>query len=135
MHGVGQGQLSCVDAVTGAKVWGTALVDRTLATPAIADGLLYIPDYTGNLHCFDAKTGERCWVHPLGAKTWAASAFVADGKVYIGTDANILWVLKTGREKQVLSKNQLKSTPITLTASDGVLYIPTQRSLVAVPGI
>lgn len=135
IHGAGQGQLSCVDAATGAKVWATSLVDRSLATPAIAGDLLYIPDYTGNLHCFDAKTGERCWVHSLGAKTWAAAAFVADDKVYIGTEANMLWVLKAGREKQVLSKNRLKSTPITLTASDGIIYIPTQKSLIAVPGI
>ena len=134
IHGVGQGQLSCVDAATGVRVWSSGLVERTLATVAIADGLLYIPDYTGNLHCFDARTGERYWVHPLESKTWGASAFVADGKVYAGTEANVLWVLKAGKEKQVLSKTRLKATPITPTGVDGVLYVPTQRSLIAIPG-
>ena len=134
IHGIGRGCLSCVDAATGKRVWASELVDRTLATAAIAEGLLYLPDYTGRLHCFDADTGERHWVHPLGAKTWSASALVADGKVYVGDEANTFWVLKQGKELQILSKTRLKSMPITPTAADGVLYLPTQRSLLAIPG-
>ena len=134
LHGNGRGCLSCVDAATGTKVWASELVERTLATPSVADGLLYIPDTTGNLHCFDAGTGERHWVHPLGATTWSASSFVADGKVYVGTETGTLWVLTAGRELQVLSKTRLKTNPITLTAANGVLYIPTQHSLLAIPG-
>ena len=134
IHGVGRGCLSCVDAATGRKLWASELVERTLATPAIADGLLYLPDYTGNLHCFDAVTGRRYWMHPLGAKSWCASAFVADGKVFAGTEASTLWVLKAGKELQVLSRSRLKSVPITPTAADGVLYLPLQNRLLAVPG-
>ena len=59
---------------------------------------------------------------------------MADGKVYIGTETGSLWVLKAGKELQVLSKTRLKANPITLTAADGVLYIPTQHSLLAIPG-
>jgi outer membrane protein assembly factor BamB len=134
VHGVGQGCLSCVDAATGQNVWCSQLVDRTLATVSIADGLLYLPDYTGNLHCFDAETGERYWVHALESKVWCASTLVADGKVYAGTDANVLWVLQAGKEKKVLSKTRLKAVPITPAAVDGILYLPTQRALMAIPG-
>jgi outer membrane protein assembly factor BamB len=134
VHGVGQGCLSCVEAATGRMIWRSQLVDRTLATASVADGLLYIPDYTGNLHCFDAVTGERCWVHPLESKVWCASTLVADGKVYAGTDSSLFWVLQAGRELKVLSKTRLKAVPITPTAVDGILYLPTQRSLLALPG-
>jgi len=134
LHGNGRGCLSCVDAATGTRVWASELVQRTLATPSLAEGLLYIPDTTGNLHCFDAGTGERYWVHPLGGAALYASSFVADGKVYIGTETASLWVLRAGKQLQVLSKTRLKANPITLTAANGVLYIPTQRSLLAVPG-
>jgi outer membrane protein assembly factor BamB len=134
LHGNGRGCLSCVDAASGSRVWASELVERTLATPSVAEGLLYIPDTTGNLHCFDAGTGERYWVHPLGGTTSYSSSFVADGKVYIGTETGSLWVLKAGKEPQVLSKTRLKANPITLTAADGVLYIPTQHSLLAIPG-
>jgi outer membrane protein assembly factor BamB len=131
VHGNGQGCLSCVDAATGAKVWESRLIERTLATPAIADGLLYMPDCTGNLHCFDAGTGERYWVHPLDAKTWGASAFVADGKVYVGTEEKTFWVFQAGKTAQVLSKTRLQTVPITPAAADGVLYLPTQTKLTA----
>jgi len=134
LHGNGRGCLSCIDGVTGKKAWDSQLVERSLATPAIADGLLYIPDTTGNLHCFDTETGERYWVHPLEGRTWCASAFVADGKVYAATESGIFWVLKAGREKKVLSRSKLKTPPITPTAADGVLYLPTQTRLTAIPG-
>jgi outer membrane protein assembly factor BamB len=134
LYGQGQGCLSCVDAATGKKVWDSTLVERTLATPALADGLLYMVDLTGNAHCFDAATGERCWVHPLGAKTWCASPFVADGKVYVSTESSILWTLRAGRKLEVLSRTRWKTPPITPTAADGVLYLPTQRSLLAILG-
>jgi len=134
LHGNGRGCLSCVDADTGTKVWTSELVERSLATPSLAEGLLYIPDTTGNLHCFDTDTGQRYWVHPLGATTCYGSSFVADDKVYIGTETGTLWVLKAGEQLQVLSKTRLKTSPITLTAADGVLYVPTQHSLLAIPG-
>jgi outer membrane protein assembly factor BamB len=134
VHGNGHGCLSCVEAATGQKIWDSQLVDRTLATPAIADGLLYLPDTTGNLHCFDAVTGHRYWVHPLGAKCWIASAFVSDGKVYASTEDSVLWVLKHDKALHVLSRTQLKSRAITPTAVTGVLYLPTQRGLLALPG-
>lgn len=134
VHGDGQGCLSCVDAATGKKVWDSTLVQRTLATPAIADGLLYIVDTPGNAHCFDAVKGERLWVHPLGGRTWCSSPFIADGKVYVSTESGALWVLKAGRTLEVLSRTKLQTAPITPTAADGVLYLPTQRSLLAIPG-
>lgn len=133
VHGTGLGCLSCIDAVTGRKVWDSCLVDRSLATPAIADDLLYVTDTTGNLHCFDAQTGMRYWLHFLEGRTWCASACVADGKVYAATESNnTFWVLKAGKEKQVLSRTRLKTPPITVTAADGVLYLPTQLRLSAI---
>jgi len=134
IYGVGRGCLSCVDAATGKQLWTSQLIERTTATAAIADGLVYLPDYTGNLHCFDAATGQRYWVHPLEANSWCASAFVADGKVYAGTEASVLWVLKADKKLQVLSRTRLNSIPITPTAADGVLFLPLQNRLLAVPG-
>ena len=134
IHGEGQGALSCVDAATGKLVWRSELVKRTLSTVAVADGLLYIADYSGNLHCFDADTGERHWVHDLGANIWGASPFVADGKVYFSAEDRKFWVLRAGTKKEVLSQTRFGSVPITPVAVDGALYVPTQKRLVAYPG-
>lgn len=134
IHGPGKGQLSCLNAASGKVMWTAKSVNRSLCTPAIHEGLVYVSDFSGLLHCFDAENGRCYWVHDMGAGTWSASPFVADGKIYAGNQANILWILKTGKEKKVLSKNRLKSMPITPVAMDGILYVPTQKRLIAFPG-
>ena len=130
VHGKGMGALSCVDG-GGKEVWRSRLVGRSLCSVSVTDGLLFIGDYSKQLHCLDADTGERYWVHDVGAGVWAGSTFVADGKVYVGTEGNVLWVLKADKDKEVISRQRMKSTPITLTADSGVLYVPTQRYLYA----
>jgi len=130
-HGRGMGALTCMDAATGRLVWRSKLVDRSLSTVSIADGLLYVADYSGNVHCFDAATGKRHWVHATGSPLWS-STFVADGKVYLGTDDRHFWVFQAGKEKKVLAKTPLRepmeNTPLV---ANGVLYLATQRYLYA----
>lgn len=58
------------DAVTGAEqwrfkypvlgklAWGTG----SRATPAVADGRLYVVSPLGHLHCLDAESGKKVWV-------------------------------------------------------------------------
>ncbi len=88
-HGRGRGMFHCIDASkTGditrtGDVWPYDGVDRSLATAAIADGLVYVTDVGGRLHCLDARTGECCWVHETGDEAWGGP-LVADGKLYFG---------------------------------------------------
>jgi outer membrane protein assembly factor BamB len=138
-HGKGVGTLSCIDAAAGTgditvsgKVWQYEDMDRSFASPTVADGLVYVTDLSGMLHCLDAATGKRVWVHETGSLMFG-SALVADGKVYVGNDKGVLTVLATGREKKVISEVQLpaaiRSTPIV---ANGVLYIACQTYLYAV---
>jgi outer membrane protein assembly factor BamB len=131
LHGPGWGNLSCLDAATGNEIWSSRLVDRGTCTPALADGLLYVCDYTGNLHCFDAALGKRLWVQDLGSGVWSSSPMVADGKVYVATENLTLWILRAGKEKKVLSQNRLPAIAITPVAHNGILYVATQRTLTA----
>ncbi|MBL7044755.1 MAG: PQQ-like beta-propeller repeat protein [Pirellulaceae bacterium] len=132
IHGPGQGMLSCIDGTTGQKVWESRKVSRTLSDVAIHDGLLYASDYSGRMNCFDADTGKHVWQQELDAGVWCCSPVVADGKVYVSTEGKMLWVLKAGRERQVLSRGRARSEAITPVYEDGVLYLPTQRRLFAV---
>jgi outer membrane protein assembly factor BamB len=131
IHGPGQGMLSCIDGMTGRKVWESRRVDRTLSDVAIDEGLLYISDFSGRLHCLDAETGEHYWQHELGAGVWCASPVVVEGKVYISTERMRFWVLKAGRQKQVLAESRVRSMAITPTIRDGIFYLPTQNRLFA----
>ena len=109
VHGPGAGALSCVDGVTGEMVWQNREIDRTLSEAAFCDGLLYLPDYSGILHCLDAETGQIVWQHDMGGGVWCASATIADGRVYVGTERMAYWVLKAGPEKEVLARGHTKS--------------------------
>ena len=103
-----------------------------MSEATIHDGLLYLPDYSGKLHCIDAETGKTVWQHDMGGGVWCASATVADGRVFVGTERMTFWVLKAGRDKEVLSRGRVRSMPITMAVGEGVFYLPTQRRIFAV---
>jgi len=130
--------LHCVDATTEGDVtdagtkWSYALNKHACATPAIHAGLVYVADTDSTLHCVELATGKPCWTHPLDGRAWG-SAFVADGKVFIGTLGRKAWVFEAGRKKRVLACVTLDSpTSSTPMAANGVLYIATYKTLYAI---
>jgi outer membrane protein assembly factor BamB len=129
--------LKCIDATgTGdvtdsALLWSYPVERHCCTTPSIADGLVYVGDCAGKIHCVDAETGEPYWVHDAGGEMWA-STLVADGKVYAGTRRGDFWVLRAGRELEVLSRVRLDDPVIsTPVAAGGVLYVGTMSRLYA----
>lgn len=137
-HGQGKGCLTCMDATLSGDVsvagvrWRYTAMNRSLSTPSIADGLLYVADFAGALHCLDAETGQVVWTHSTGSAIWG-STLVADHKVYLGTEKGQMWVFRAGRQKQVLNTiwmgSPVYTTPI---AAGGVLYVASQKWLYAV---
>jgi len=134
LHGLGKGCLTCFDGATGAVIWRTEEINRTLSTVALHNGIIYLPDSAGTLHAFDAENGKTLWMHPLDGPVNYANARVADGKVYVGTEKSDFWIFGTGREKVVLSHTRLSSPPVTVSAVDGMLFIPMQNRLSAFAG-
>jgi outer membrane protein assembly factor BamB len=136
-HGRGRGMFHCIDATkTGdvtqsGRLWTYDGLDRTMASAAIADGLVYVPDVAGRMHCLDAETGHCYWVHETKAETWG-SPFVADGKVYFGNQKQF-FIMAAGKEAKLLDEihlgSPIYSTPIV---ANGVLYVASQQYLWAV---
>jgi outer membrane protein assembly factor BamB len=136
-NGEGVGGLHAIDATMRGDIsedgglWQLEEIRRSLSTVAIADGLLYVADFSGYLRCLDAATGEELWVHDTFAAIWG-SPLVADGKVYLGDEDGDVVVLRAGREPEVLAENTLGSpvygAPI---AANGVLYVNTVSDLYA----
>lgn len=136
MHGRGMGMLSCIDATkTGditqtGKVWSYK-IGRSLSSPSIVDGLLFIADTFEGLYCFDAETGKLHWFHPLSSEVWG-STMVADGKVYLGTKKGMVVFAASKEEKQLANIHLGTAAFCTPVAANGVLYVTSQKYLWAV---
>ncbi len=125
------------DVTESGVVWHRGGEDfrRTISTAAIADGLVYIADLSGFLYCLDAETGAHHWTYDTFAAVWG-SAFVADGKVYLGDEDGDVVEIRQGKgkngEAEVLAEINLGSAVYTTPiANDGILYIASRNMLYA----
>jgi len=136
-HGRGKGMLHCINATrTGditqsGSIWTYDGIERTIATVAIFDDLVYAGDIAGTLHCLDADNGKCYWIHQTKTEAWGG-ALVADGKVYYGNNRNA-YIFAAGKQKKLLFQTRmpdaLQSTPI---AANGAVYLTSKRDLWAV---
>ncbi len=132
----GPGALHCIDPrgegdiSRSGRVWMSTDVGRSANTVAVTpDDLLFIADNSKGVHCFDAATGERYWRHELDSHAFYCSPLVADGKVYVGSYGRDFHILRAARELEVLSQTKLDAAVLTPTAVDGLLVVPTWRSV------
>ena len=137
-HGEGVGHLYAIDATlrgditeTGA-IWHFEQIRRSISTVAIADGLLYIADFSGYFHCLDAETGELYWTHDLFAAVWA-SPLVADGRVYLGDEDGDVVVMAHSKEPEVLAEVNMGSAVYgTAVPAHGTLFLNNRSQLFAI---
>jgi outer membrane protein assembly factor BamB len=119
------------DITTTGRVWHYDKIRRSISTASIADGLLYIPDFSGFLHCIDLKTGQAVWVHDMFAAVWA-SALVVDGKIYLGDEDGDVTILQAGRTKKVLAEMNMGSAVYaTAVPAHGTLFLNNRNQLFA----
>ncbi len=135
-HGEGVGMLSAIDPkdsgdLTDKPAWTFKGIERTISTPAVKDGLVYVPDYTGRLFCLDAKTGKEYWKFDTKGHIWS-NPLIVDGKVYLGNEEGELFILAEGKELKEIASIEFPSSIMgTPTAANGVLYISTHTHLYA----
>jgi outer membrane protein assembly factor BamB len=136
-HGEGVGHLYAIDATKrgditeSGRVWHYDQIRRSISTPAIRDGIVYYPDFSGFLHALDAKTGRPYWVHDMFAAVWA-SPLLADDRIYLGDEDGDVVVMQAGREKKVIAEmNMGSSVYSTAVPANGVLFITSRNQLFA----
>ena len=119
------------DITETGRIWHYDKIRRSISTAAIADGLLFISDFTGFLHCLDANTGKPYWTFDMLAAIWG-SPYIADGKVYLGDEDGDVIVIQPGKElKKIAEINMGSAVYSTPVAANGVLYIMTRNELYA----
>jgi outer membrane protein assembly factor BamB len=137
-HGEGVGHMYCIDPTkrgditkTG-MVWHYDKIRRSISTPAIVDGIIYQPDFSGFLHAIDAKTGAQIWVHDMFAAVWGSPLVTADGRLYLGDEDGDVVIMQTGRVKKVLAEiNMGSSVYSTPVPANGALFIANRNQLFA----
>jgi outer membrane protein assembly factor BamB len=92
-------------------------------------GLLYVTNEVGIVTCADAGDGKTVWRKRLGG-IFFASPVAGDGKVYMVSETGETFVLKAGREPDILAQNPLEERIIASPAiSNGNLILRSDGTL------
>lgn len=105
LHTTVMGALACINGVGSGDITETGLIWRHdgceagFASPAVANGRVYVVDNSANLFCFDAKDGKQHWQHNLGRVGKASPVVTADGVIYVGEQNGVFHILKDEGDK------------------------------------
>jgi outer membrane protein assembly factor BamB len=93
------------------------------------EGLLYVTNEVGILTCADAETGKPVWRQRLGG-IFFASPVAGDGKIYMVSETGETFVLRAGRNAEILAKNELDERMLASPAiSNGHLFLRSDGTL------
>ena len=113
----------------GSIVWEDNEYLPEVASPAVANGLLYIATSYGVLACYDAKTGEKQWEHEAYSGFYS-SPVIADGKVYALDTDGVMHIFGNQREKTLIGEPELGEGAVTTPAfANGRIYIRGEEHL------
>ena len=150
---VGHGLVFCVSGRAGPTLairpGGSGDVTRThvawkqskgasfVPSPLLYGDLLYqVNDMVSVATCYQAATGEVLWQGRLGepkSEGFSSSPVAVDGKVFLTNDAGETFVLKAGRQFELLRVNRLEAPVLASPALvDGRWYFRTDRHLMAI---
>jgi outer membrane protein assembly factor BamB len=104
-------------------------------TPIVYGGLLYSCADNGALGCYDPATGEEIYRHRLGSGRtgFSGSAVAADGKLYFSGENGEIFIVRAGRDFEVIAINDMGETCMATPAiSQDTLYFRTRRHVVAI---
>ena len=93
------------------------------------EGLLYITNEVGIVTCADAESGKSVWKERLGG-IFFSSPTAGDGKIYMVSETGETYVLKAGREAEILAKNDLGERFLASPAiSNNQLFLRSDNTL------
>jgi outer membrane protein assembly factor BamB len=94
------------DVTDSAIAWQQAKGAPNTPSMLVVGDELYVVSDAGIATCFDAKTGKTHWSERLGGG-FSASPVFAEGKIYFQNEEGIGYVVKAGREYQLIAKNEI----------------------------
>jgi len=121
-----------VGAKEAKEIWRHKRGLPGIASPLVADGVLYLVKAGGMLTTLDAASGKELGFQRLeqASGEYDASPVAADGKLFLASQEGRITVLSAGPEPKVLSSCDLAETiHATPAIGDGALFVRTDAAL------
>ena len=134
----GRGDLSLTegDDPSPQMAWSKERGGTYMPTPIVYGDLLYTLRNNGVLTAYDALSGEQIYRERAAARggtAFTASPVAADGKLFLASEDGEVYVIRAGRRFERLAVNPVGEIMMATPAiSDGVLYLRTTESLLAI---
>ena len=122
------------DKDQSAIAWSVNRGGSYMSTPVVYHDQIYLGGSNGVVRSFDANNGDQYFEKRLGAKSGIVASLVAgDGKIYCASENGTVYVLKHGRECEVIAENQMGDPCLASPAiSAGTIFFRTTKKLIAV---
>jgi outer membrane protein assembly factor BamB len=127
------------DVTETRRAWKQPRTKGCIGTGVAAGGRYYAIGSEGFVSCTDLKTGKQLWQKRLEGQgdknsSWS-SMLLADGKIYVPNQSGEVFVLRAGPRFEVIATNSVNEpTNTSLAASDGQLFLRTDKSLWCIGG-
>jgi outer membrane protein assembly factor BamB len=117
--------------------WRSSKASPYTPTPIVYGDQFYVIADNGVLSSYDAKTGALIYQQRLPS-SFSASPVAADGKLYLASEDGDVFVVKAGRQFELLQKNvmgqPLMATPaltqgMLIVRADDVIYALGERKI------
>lgn len=117
------GEVICLDAETGEKVWSFSTNEKIVSAPAVWKDILFVGSMEGRLIALRLKDGSRVWTQKLGAAIWAGISVGSDYIITATTDGSlvnlnhegkVLWRVKPG--------GGILSSPLCLEKENRIIF-------------
>ncbi|MBT3244854.1 MAG: PQQ-binding-like beta-propeller repeat protein [Bacteroidetes bacterium] len=113
--------------------WSIKRGGAYMQTPLIYGDYLYNLRGNGALTVFHALTGEVMYKETIGMQAFTASGVASDGKIYFSSEQGTVYVIKAGKEYELLSTNPMGDICMATPAMDrDAIYFRTQHFLIAI---
>ena len=123
-----------IRAATGEVVWQLERGSPYTPTPIVYEGILYVCIDNGVLSAYDAATGTRLYQQRIAPDVggFSASAVAAAGRLYIPSEDGVVYVIRAGREYELLARNDMREMCLATPAVSGnLLLVRTRSQLIA----
>jgi len=100
-----------------------------VSSPVAVSDILIVPTSSGVVSCFDTGNGERLWIQEFD-EGFYSSPIIAGDRIYLMDRRGVSYILRAGREYELLSTCKLGERATTTPAfMPGRIYIRAEKHL------